>query len=200
MENYSSNSYKSKEEKKDSEKKLVKVVKGSVRTKKKSDIQKIADIFIAEDISSVKNYILMDVLVPAIKKAIDDIVSDGVHMLLYNGDRKNGTRSTASKISYRQYSDRDNREYKLAGSRSGFDYDDIVFNSRGDAEAVLSAMQDVIDQFGKVSVADLYDLAEVSNTNYAANKYGWADIRHAEPYRLRDGGYILKLPRALPLD
>lgn len=200
MENYSSNSYKSKEEKKDSEKKLVKVVKGSVRTKKKSDIQKIADIFIAEDVSSVKNYILMDVLVPAIKKAIDDIVSDGVHMLLYNGDRKNGTRSTASKISYRQYSDQDNREYKLAGSRSGFNYDDIIFDSRGDAEAVLSAMQDVIDQFGKVSVADLYDLAEVSNTNYATNKYGWADIRHAETYRLRNGGYILKLPRALPLD
>lgn len=198
---YKSNSHKSKEEAVEQGKKLEKVVTGSVRTKKKSDIRKIADIFISEDISSVKSYILMDVLVPAIKKAIDDIVSDGIHMILYNGDRRNGKRPMASKVSYGQYYDRDRRETRpMATSRSGLDYDEIVFDSRGDAEAVLSAMQDVIDQFGVVSVGDLYDLAEVSTTNYAVNKYGWTDIRSAEPFRLRDGGYILKLPRALPLN
>lgn len=203
MEEYKSNSYKSKEEKAEPEKKLVKVVKGTVRTKKKSEARKFADVFISEDLSNVKSYILMDVLVPAIKKAIDDIVSDGIHMLLYNGDRRGGKRSAASKVSYGQFYDRPSERrdsYKMAGSRSGLDYDEIVFETRGDAESVLSAMQDVIDQFGVVSVGDLYDLAEVTTTNYAVNKYGWTDIRSAEPFRLRDGGYILKLPRALPLN
>ena len=197
---YKSNSYKSKEEPIE-RKQLEKVVTGNVRTKKKSDIRKIADIFISEDISNVKSYILMDVLVPAIKKAIDDVVSDGIHMLLYNGDHRHEKRPMASKVSYGQYFDKDRRDVRPTSiSRSGFDYDEIVFDSRGDAEAVLSAMQDVIDQFGKVTVGDLYDLAEVTTTNYAVNKYGWADIRSAEPFRLRDGGYILKMPKALPLD
>ena len=152
---YKSNSYKSKEEPIE-RKQLEKVVTGNVRTKKKSDIRKIADIFISEDISNVKSYILMDVLVPAIKKAIDDVVSDGIHMLLYNGDHRHEKRPMASKVSYRQYFDKDRRDVRPTSiSRSGFDYDEIVFDSRGDAEAVLSAMQDVIDQFGKVTVGDL---------------------------------------------
>ena len=78
------------------------------------------------------------------------------------------------------------------------DYDDIIFDNRGDAEAVLSSMEDVIDQYGVVSIADLFDLAEVSNSNYAMNNYGWTDLRTANVVRVRDG-YILKLPRALPI-
>lgn len=48
------------------------------------------------------------------------------------------------------------------------------------------------------SVADLYDLANVSNDNYAANKYGWTDIAGCRAVRVRDG-YILKLPKPTPL-
>lgn len=60
-------------------------------------------------------------------------------------------------------------------------------------------MNDIISQYGVVSVLDLYDLADVSTDNYAANKYGWTDISGCKAIRVRDG-YILKLPRALPLN
>jgi hypothetical protein len=49
-----------------------------------------------------------------------------------------------------------------------------------------------------VSVADLYDLVGVTG-NYTDNKYGWTDIRSASVIRVRDG-YMLKLPKALPLN
>ena len=52
--------------------------------------------------------------------------------------------------------------------------------------------------YGTVSVADLYDLVGISG-NYTDNKYGWTNIRNAEPIRVRDG-YMLKLPKALPLN
>lgn len=206
MEDYVPNSRRSKEEKEKEtllpEKRVEKVVVGAVKQRKKTSVQRLRDIFIAEDVSNVKDYIFMDVLVPAVKKAIDDIVSEGIHMLLYKGDpRRSGSRPSTSRINYGSFSNResDRRENRReSGSRNGFDYNDIVFDTRGDAESVLDAMQDILDQYGVVSVGDLYDLSDVSIDNYMANKYGWTDLRRAEAIRVRDG-YIIKLPRALPI-
>lgn len=204
MDDYKSNSNKSKDEQKEStsDKKVEKVVSGTVKPKKKGEIQKFADVFISEDVSNVKSYILMDVLVPAIKKALSDIVTNGIDMVLYGETGRTKNKSTASKVSYQRYYDRPDerrRDNHVQSSRGGFDYDELIFPTRGDAEAVIDAMNDIIAQYGVVSIADLYDLANVSMDNYAANKYGWTDIRGCKPMRVRDG-YILKLPRALPLN
>lgn len=197
MEEYASNSHKSKEEKK-----IESVVSGQAKTKKKSDIQKLTDIFVSEDVSNVKSYILMDVLVPAVKKAISDIVTNGIDMILYGENGRSKKSTSASKVSYRSYYDRENdtrRDYRASAARNVFEYDDILFETRGDAESVLDAMNDIISQYGRVSVADLYDLANVQTSNYTANKYGWTDIFGCRPSRVRDG-YILKLPRPIPLN
>lgn len=202
MEEYPSNSYKSRKEQKveKPEKKIESVVSGRVKTKKKSEARKLADIFISEDIANVKSYVVMDVLIPAIKKAISDIVTNGIDMILYGETGRSRKSSTASKISYSSYykSSGDHPRESIGRVRNGFDYDDIIFDNRGDAEAVLSALEDIIDQYGVASVGDLYDLAEVSTSNYAVNNYGWTDLHNASAMRVRDG-YILKLPRALPL-
>ena len=200
MVEYKPNSYKSKEER-IPERKVGKVVSGTVKPKKKSNIQKFADIFISEDISNVKSYILLEVLVPAIKKAISDIITNGIDMILYGGTRN---KSSASKVSYQRYYDRtyeQRRDYSTSSVRNGFDYDELIFPTRGDAEAVLDAMNEIISQYGVVSIMDLYDLANVSMDNYAANKYGWTNISGisgCKVIRVRDG-YVLNLPRALPL-
>ena len=73
-----------------------------------------------------------------------------------------------------------------------------MLETRGEAEDVLSRMDELIDTYGVVSVADLYDLVGIS-CNYTDNKYGWTNLRNAEPVRVRDG-YMLKLPKALPID
>ena len=206
MEDYPSNSYNSKQYQKEKDsttepKKIESVVSGKVRTKKKSEARKFADIFITEDIANVKSYVFMDVLVPAIKKAISDIVTNGIDMILYGESGRSKRSGGASKISYSSYYRKDDyprENAHIRGGRSGLDYDDIIFDNRGDAESVLSSMEDVIDQYGVVSIADLFDLAEVSNSNYAMNNYGWTDLRTANVVRVRDG-YILKLPRELPI-
>lgn len=199
MVDYKSNSYKSKEEKKADvpEKKVEKVISGTARTKKKSEFSKFANTFISEDIQSVKDYILMDVLVPAVKKAISDVVTNGIDMILYGESGSKRSSSTASKISYRSYYDRPNdREYHRS---SGFDYDDILLDSRGEAESVLDRMDELISTYHVVSVADFYELADITNENYMNNKYGWKDIRSAKIVRTRDG-YMIRMPRALPID
>ena len=202
MADYKSNSHKSKTG--DVEKKKVeKVVTGKVKTKKKNEVQKFADVFLADDMKSVKNYIFVDVLVPSIKKAVADIVKNGIDILLY-GEGSIGKRSnsTASKISYGRYFDDTSTRTSTRTSTKlgiGYDFKDVILDSKGEAEEVMFRMDELIAAYGMVSVADLYDLVGITG-NYTDNKYGWTDLRSAETVRLRDGGILLKLPKAIPLD
>lgn len=195
------NSNKYKEEKKEaSEKKVEKVVQGTVKTKKKSEMRKFTDVFISEDASNVKNYILIDVLIPALKKTVSDIVTTGIDMLLYGESGRTKRNTPAGSVSYRDYYNRkrdDDRRNGVGRTSTGYNYDDIILDSRGEAEEVLERMNELIETYGEASVADLYDLVGVTG-NYTDNSYGWVNLRNAEPVRVRDG-YLLKFPKALPL-
>ena len=203
---YTPNSHKYREERKTKvteEKRIQKVVKGPVKTKR-NDVRKFADIFISEDVASVKNYIFMDVLVPAIKKAIYDIVTNGIDMFLYGGTGKGKSGSNNQKVSYRNYYDQKNnsssgyRGSENTKNHNAFDYDDIVFSNRGEAEAARQQMQDIVARYGIVTVNDLYEMTPLT-APYTSQKYGWMDVSNVEVMRVRDG-YILKLPRAVPID
>lgn len=201
---YTPNSHKYKEQQNASpteEKKVTKVVNGPVKTKR-NDVRKLADIFISEDISNVKSYIFMDVLVPAIKKAIYDIVTNGIDMFLYGGSGKGRNNQPGVKVSYRNYYEQKNnggyRASDNARQSNAFDYDDIVFNNRGEAEAALQQMKDIVARYGIVTVNDLYEMTPLS-APYTSQKYGWMDVSNVDIVRVRDG-YILKLPRAVPID
>lgn len=202
MEEYKSNSHKSKEEKEVlPEKKVEKVISGTARSKKKGEIRKFTDVFISEDIENVKSYVIMDVLIPAVKKAISDIVTNGIDMILYGGSGESSRRTTASKVSYRSYYDKkDSREIgrSFQRARTGYDYDDIILDSYGEAQEVLIRLDELVSTYGMASVADLYDLVGITS-NYTDNKYGWTDTRNASVVRTRDG-YKIKMPRAIPID
>ena len=136
MAEYPANSHRSKElatEGRSEERKVQKVVSGKVTTKK-NEVRKLTDIFISEDARNVKSYIFMDVLVPAIKKAISDIVTDGIDMILYGGSGSGRKTKPSNNVSYRNYyeSPRNSMSSRNDPQRSRFDYDDIVFESRGE--------------------------------------------------------------------
>lgn len=202
-ENLPDNSHTKRSEKKETQasegKRAEKVITGKAKVKK-NEMRKLTDVFISEDVSNVKSYILMDVIVPAVKKAIYDLVVGTLDMSLYGGRPSNGKRSTADKVSYRDYnsvSRRDDRTYNTNRTASGYSYDDIVVDTRGEAESVLMRMDEIMEEYNSVRVADLYDLVGVTG-QYTDNNYGWTNIRNAEVVRVRDG-YKIKMPRAIPL-
>jgi hypothetical protein len=199
MEDYKPNSRLSREQA-TQDKKIDKVVTGNVTTKKKSTTKKFADVFLAEDVSTAKSYILWDVLVPKVKNTIEEVLVSTVHAI-FGGTSE--SRKTGSKVSYRSYYDDRNRRNERVDnhytrSKIGYEFDDVILESRGEAEAVLHQMDEVVSTYGVVTVADLYDMVGITG-RYTDNKYGWTDIRSAEPIRVRDG-YLIKLPKAMPLD
>ncbi len=181
---------------------LKKVVTGEVTVKQKSGLEKITDSFITENSGNVKSYILMDVLVPAMKKAVYDIATNGISTLLecfgfsQYGDTRQSRSVESSSYSYGNCYRNQNRTQ--SNTRGGYSYNDISLENRSEAEDVLNQLDELIATYGSASVADLYNLVGVTG-NYTDNKYGWTNIRTASVVRTRDG-YLLKLPRALPLD
>ena len=202
MEEYKSNSHKSKQAQTDTgqTKKVEKVISGEVVPQKKSAVQKLAEALVSEDISSVRSYILTDILIPSAKKAIYDIITNGVDMILYGESSRARKNSAASDVSYRNYYSRrsDPPGKNIQPAEKKYNYRNFIFKNRGDAEEVLLKMDELIQVYGMVSVADLYDMIGISG-DWTDNKYGWTSIRTAETIRVRDG-YILKLPKAVPLD
>ena len=145
----------------------------------------------------------MDVLLPNVKKVISEIVNNSVDMLLYGSpQRRNDSRggNRPPYVSYDRFSQDDSSTRReSAPARRAYSYEDVKFDYREDAEAVLKQLDDMMREYRMVRVADLYDLAGISH-DYTDNDYGWTNIRNAEIIRARDGGYIIKMPRAIPID
>lgn len=193
-ENYASNSNKSKAL--EADKKIDKVVTGTVKTKKRTGFDKFKDEFISQDAKNIKTYVVGDVLIPAIKKALTDIVTNGINILLYGEAKRDNGRSISDRVSYRSYYDTPRSSVTRASNV--YDYDDIILESKSEADEVLARMDELMATYGLVRVADLYDLVGITG-NFTDNKYGWTNIRSAEVVHVRDG-WTIKMPRAVPID
>ena len=200
---FPSNSHKSKEETKKPEKKVEKVTSGKVVKQKKTLGKKFAETFLGDNIESVSSYIIYDIIIPAAKNMISDTVSNGIEMLLFGQTRGSRTRRDRGKsyVSYSNYyKDRDRyRDRQISQrNRARHNFDDIILESRGEAEEVLSHLVDLTEDYGMASVADLYDLVGVTS-NFTDNKYGWDNLSSGRVVPVR-GGYLLELPRPIVLD
>ena len=183
-------------------KKLESVVSGNVSMRKKTTLKKVADIFFQKDINDVKSYLIMDVLIQEIRDALYNLVMNGLDMMLYDGKR---TRKSSSNTMRVNYSAKYNNQTSIPESsnssprtKSGLNFDDVVFDDRMDAEEVLNQMLNIIEQYDSVSVADFCELAGIPG-EYTDRKYGWTSLGAAEVKRISGGGYILKLPRVILL-
>ena len=184
------------------QKKFQKVVKGKVTLKEQNDIQKIANEFLAEDLKTVKNRIVVDYLLPMLKNGLWSIFNSAVSIALFGEDRSRGSSSnysgsrtsgTATTPTIRRSGNRQGNPNRAVG-RS---LQNLDFEFRGDADDTLSQMYDAIRQYGQVSVGDLWDLMGVSNESTDYN-YGWYNLDGAFIKGI-PGGYRLMLPRPVPL-
>ena len=182
---------------------------GGVTTRKRSLARRFVDIFLKDGASpkEIKQYIIEDVIVPAVLENIADAINAAVEMRFFGAPkrRSRGGASNGARVSYGSFfnSGTNQRRERLASSareRSDRDpLDDYIFESKGDAEMVLVDMRELLEQYNQVTVADYLDIL----TNYGIkvqsyhtdNKFGWTDLSDVEISRARGGGYYLPLPR-----
>lgn len=179
-------------------KKLEKITTGEVKVKKASGGSRIAKKIFAEDMNAVKRYIIDDLLIPNIK----NFAIDAFSTLLNGKAAPRNPSGTFNYVPYNRSSSTLNQFGKPAGSYSQradrHDYNQIAFQTRGDAEGVLYAMMERIKQYQRVTIADMYELVGI-DCEFTDYKWGWYDLSNAYAVHTRDG-YVLSLPRAVALD
>ena len=179
------------------------VAKGVVR--EASLAKRVQEAFISTETGSIGNYVLFDIVIPAIKNVVGDVIGESVNRLFYGDGAPR--RTAPGRASYTSYgrvvkkhdgSTRDRRYDISRRARSQHDFEEVTFETRVEASTVLDSLLNLIDQYGSATVQDLYDLCGIS-TEPVDTTWGWTALGSATVTRIRDG-YVLDLPRPIPLD
>lgn len=188
------------------------VVTSSVSRRKKPLGRRLRETFLGGDAQSVGSFVLIDVVVPAMKDLIVDSAEEMIRRVVFGEDaRRPGRRSRSSRgrhdDSFFNYGgisrgtslrrEEPRREIRQA-SRSSFNFDEVILDRRVEADEVLEQMYNLLEKYELVTVANLYQLVNVE-PSYTDAKWGWDNLQGSGVVRTRNGGYLLDLPEPQPI-
>lgn len=191
------------------DKKIERVTSGEPVRRRKSLRKQFADTFVAGDLRGAVAYVIMDVMLPSAKDMIVEAGSQGIERLIFGETRKRSGRGPAAGatgyVSYNRMSG-PTVASRISGparamsraARSRHNFDEIILESRAEAEDVIDRLFELVSRYETASVADLYELVGISAT-HTDHSWGWLDLHGAGVSRIR-GGYLLDLPDPEPLD
>lgn len=160
--------------------------------------------------SNMLMYSIYDILLPAFKNTISDLIKNGVDMLLFGevNPRRGSSGRRRKRTSYSSYSRRDDRRYHGSRRRERqkiLDYRDVIFDDFDDADDVLNDLCDLIEEYDQASVADFYELinsrTSIDGTrfdvtgSFTDNRYGWRALGTTKVRACDGGGYYIDLPK-----
>lgn len=187
-----------------------KIVTGEVKRRKKPRYKRWAELFFGGSTPrDIGGYILLDVLIPAARDTVVNAGREGLELLIYPDGRHVSSRhyddrprrSRGSRVRYDIVSAPGSRQRPRdisSRARSVHDFDEILIDSRVEAEEIIQQLYEYLERYEEVTVAQLYGLLGISPA-YTDQKYGWLDLRGLRPIRTKDG-YLLDLPKPEALD
>lgn len=206
---YASNSKKDREKSEKLEKKEVveQVVTGTVIEKPKGIGYKFKTVFLGGDAKQVAMYVSTDVILPAVRNLIVDMVTKGMENLVY-GNRGYGRRGpsinySTSRFSDPRYASPISRPYDSArpsfappalprGRQNRHDMNDIILETREEADIVIERLDDILSKYDVASLADLNAMLGLEGS-HIDNKWGWTNLAGSGVRQTRQG-FLLDLP------
>lgn len=190
------------------EKNIERVTSSEPIRRKKSLGRKFKEVFFGGDAKSAGRYIIYGVAIPMTKDLIIEAVREGIEKWVRGESYRRRSSPYSGPSGYVQYNrmsprpdPRDSREQPRpmsARARSRHDFDEIILQSRAEAEEVIERLFDIVGRYDTATVSDLYDLVGV-RSSHVDHKWGWSDMRGAGVVRTRDG-YLLELPDVQPME
>ena len=155
---------------------------------------------------TMKEFIFDEIVTPLIQRAVVEGVTGAINFLVKGdayADRKDAPKFGKSYINYNGIpSGKPNSgsNYVYSGKNAGMDIENVWFESRADAPRVLDEMTGAIAQYAILTVNGFYDIiGRTSIIDPSNERFGWSDLRNAYVTASR-GGWVLHLPRPLPID
>jgi len=173
------------------------------KARKPSLVKKFARYIVEDSIENAREKTLDEIVIPGVKTLIFDTLTDMLDIILFGGEgapmgRYSASAGASKRMSYSKFyeeksakKNRDGRSY-----RDAYEADDIILDTRNQANNVLNTLYGHIRKYGQVSVATYYDIVGVTG-EWTDNRYGWTNINGAGIKPVRDGFMIILPPATL---
>lgn len=173
--------------------------KGKV-TLKKSKMNSLGKSVIQGSITDAIKLAFTELIIPAGRDLLFNVVTSVSQTLIYGESEPPSTSNGVNRIPYSSISNynRVGRPTSRVQKIRQRPEDGFIFERKSDADTIIEELREACDSFGVVTVQALYEICD-KTAPYTANKYGWMNLDDARVERTRDG-YVLKLPRSMPLD
>ncbi len=163
------------------------VIKGKVHLPKKSFSDQIIDTFVLGNRDDIKDYLVNTVAIPTIKKALINAFAMALNVTPPNEVNSPNTghygepKITDYRSKYSKPSASVKNTYN-SNMSAPHNYNDMWFETASDAEAVITHLRNVLNQYKFVSVAEVY-MACDERTTPTDFEWGWYDISDMFVYR-----------------
>lgn len=191
-------------------KSIKRITEGEVIRRKQPLTKRFKGIFFGGSAREAIGFVGMDVLVPAARDMISHSLTELIETMIFGQNRRPRTfRPEPYRTNYNGLSRpgnsygapawrNDPRRDMSPRSREVHNFDEIMLESRGEAEQVIDTLYEIVREYNQATVSDLYQLVGITSA-YTDQKYGWTDLRGANVQHVR-GAYLLNLPKPVPLD
>lgn len=172
--------------------------------KAKGPLGKLKELFIADDLTHVKDYVVQNVVVPMLINTVSSSLKSTIDLVLKHPTTSTTNSTSSGTIKKINYSGRfDEYDLPMNTPKVTQEFGNVKDLSQEDAVTLKNNMRVIINQKGVVRVSELYDMAGIHTDNYQANKFGWTSVERAEIVQYREGDkirYELKMPRPMPIE
>ena len=180
----------------------------------------IKKIFV-QDLSTAKDSVIDGVVVPQIKSFLSNLSTSLINNILYGKDNirqnRNGYNYSYNyPVNQVNYSAFNNIQQQIPSQQTqptlyGIGNLSTINFEPGEGEVILERMKDTISRWGKVSVADFYDLINADRVSMdpplprikfdpMSNNYGWTDLSSARVIRTNTNSFLINFPKVIPLN
>lgn len=193
-----SNSKKSKAEAEEQVKKITPIEGINAKIQKPKMSRRLRDAFTGDDQSSIGEYLLFQVAIPAIKATMYDLITGGANRALFGSGANNVRQAVqrgAGTVNYNQISrSQVNQPVMSERDKAAHNFDNVTFDTRMQADQALGALIDILEQYQVVAISDFYELVNITGS-FADDKWGWFELHGADIVPARGGGFMIQLPR-----
>lgn len=188
--------------------------KGDISKRKPSFSERLKTTFIAEDARDVGDYIIWDILIPTVKRTLNDVICGASNRIFLGSTTPQTSHLYQERGGVTRVIGSENRYSSLARSssqktetrplpnrrsanmpRSNFNIDIFESTDYGDCAMLLDDIVDYLETKKKITVSGYYSLAFNSQAPYTSENWGWYSLKSASIERDANGKWFIKLPR-----
>ena len=175
---------------------------------RRSHADKLASIFLAEDLDRIGNRIITEAVIPNILDVVKKILHRSVDLMFSPGTLSSQEQMPGNFVTVYDYtknsagSSRVNSMQVLPARSGVYDYSEVRFRSQSDVQNVVDNLRAVLRTQGRVSVGKYLEFANARTLPNDYN-YGWTRLDRDDVYAQETGDpeypYRLVLPPAYPI-